>query len=312
MSRGAYIVTIMTLDQLRVLDAILREGSFAGAARELHRATSAVSYAVRTLEESLGLDIFDRSQRKAVLTPEGELVLREARRVLDRARDLLALAGSLREEWEARFAVVLDGVLPIEPVIRAVSRFKQLDIPTGLEVAVEYLGGVTQVFYEGNVDAMVAIDLEPDPALVIQSLPPVEMVLLAHAEHPVARVKGFLSLDDFAGHVELVVSDSSRARPVSSLLRIGSPNAFRLPTFAAKTEAMLAGLGFGWLPLDLAQPHIDAGSLVPLRYEGGTRTELQPQLAWRRASPPLRAGQRFLDFLREELGAPSLAEDEAE
>jgi len=51
----------VTLDQLRVLIAIGEAGSFSAAARQLSRAQSAVSHAVLTLEQALGVALFDRS-----------------------------------------------------------------------------------------------------------------------------------------------------------------------------------------------------------------------------------------------------------
>jgi DNA-binding transcriptional LysR family regulator len=298
----------MNLDQLEVLDTIVREGSFSGAAKELHRATSAVSYAVKTLEDSLGLELFDRSGRRAKLTAEGEAVLREARRVLERAGGLRSLAASLRDAWEARFSVVVDGVLPVVPVIRAVSEFQSLGLPTRLEVGVEYLNGVLEVFHETDVDAMVALDLKPEAGLSIRALPPVEMLLLAHANHPVSQYEGRLTPELLSQHVELIVSDSSRSRPLSPLLHLGSPHIFRLPTFAAKLQAMREGVGFGWLPSYLAAEELKNGSLKLLDHESGSRWELRPQLAFRREAPPGRAGRRFLDLLTDQLYQASQGE----
>ena len=68
-----------TLDQLRALDAIDRTGSFADAAKTLHKVPSAVSYLVKELESGLGVAIFDRTRRKATLTPQGRTVLTAAR-----------------------------------------------------------------------------------------------------------------------------------------------------------------------------------------------------------------------------------------
>ena len=48
------------LDQLLVLDTIVRTGSFAAAAKELFRVPSAITYAIRNLEESLEIEIFER------------------------------------------------------------------------------------------------------------------------------------------------------------------------------------------------------------------------------------------------------------
>ena len=72
----------MNLDQLRVLDAIVRTGSFRAAAEELHRAQSAVSYAVKNLESDLGVQLFSRDASRPVLTPEGQAVHAKARALL--------------------------------------------------------------------------------------------------------------------------------------------------------------------------------------------------------------------------------------
>jgi hypothetical protein len=49
-----------SIDQLRVLLAVVEAGGFTAAAKQLGRATSAISYAIDTLEQQLGLSLFDR------------------------------------------------------------------------------------------------------------------------------------------------------------------------------------------------------------------------------------------------------------
>src|SRR5690554_7467518 len=80
--------TAITIDALKVLDAIDRKGSFAGAAGELFRVPSAISYTVQKLEEDLNVSIFDRSGHKAVLTPAGRYLLEEGRSLLEAAENL--------------------------------------------------------------------------------------------------------------------------------------------------------------------------------------------------------------------------------
>ena len=65
----------ITLDALKVLDAIERKKSFAAAADALFRVPSAVSYTVNKLEEDLDITLFDRSKRKAELTPVGKMLI---------------------------------------------------------------------------------------------------------------------------------------------------------------------------------------------------------------------------------------------
>ncbi len=63
-------------------------GSFAKAARELNKVPSAVTYAIRKLEDGLDVLLFDRSGHRAVLTPAGETLLKDGRHVLQSLDDL--------------------------------------------------------------------------------------------------------------------------------------------------------------------------------------------------------------------------------
>ena len=72
----------ITIDVLETLDTIDRRGSFAKAAEELNKATSAISYAVQKLEEQLDIALLQRLGRRSVLTPAGQLILAEGREIL--------------------------------------------------------------------------------------------------------------------------------------------------------------------------------------------------------------------------------------
>src|SRR6476619_2005024 len=85
------VLEIMNLTDLRVFASAARQPSLAAAASELHLTPSAVSKALRRLEESLETVLFDRSAKQLVLNDSG-------RRLLERARTLLALADQTRAD----------------------------------------------------------------------------------------------------------------------------------------------------------------------------------------------------------------------
>jgi DNA-binding transcriptional LysR family regulator len=70
------------LRQLRVFVAVADEGNFTLAADRLHVVQSAVSAAIRTLEQELGARLFDRTTRQVQLSDAGRALLPEARRLL--------------------------------------------------------------------------------------------------------------------------------------------------------------------------------------------------------------------------------------
>src|SRR6267378_842807 len=65
-----------SLEQLHVLLTVVEAGSFAAAGRKLGRATSAISYAIDTIETQLGLPLFVRgTTKRPTLTPAGHAVV---------------------------------------------------------------------------------------------------------------------------------------------------------------------------------------------------------------------------------------------
>ena len=71
-----------TLDQLRILKAIIKEGSFKRAADSLYVSQPAISLQIQNLEKQLNIPLFERSNKKANLTEAGSLLLRYGGRIL--------------------------------------------------------------------------------------------------------------------------------------------------------------------------------------------------------------------------------------
>ncbi|MDO4515902.1 MAG: LysR family transcriptional regulator [Bacillota bacterium] len=73
----------MTLQQLQSVEEVARAGSISGAARRLFLSQSRLSESVRSLEEELGVCLFERTNRGIVTTPDGEEFLTCIRPVLE-------------------------------------------------------------------------------------------------------------------------------------------------------------------------------------------------------------------------------------
>ena len=78
----------MTLQTLEYFIAVAQYRNFTRAAEACLVTQPALSRAIRTLEEELGCPLLIRSGRTAELTPEGEVCLAEARRVLQQCEEL--------------------------------------------------------------------------------------------------------------------------------------------------------------------------------------------------------------------------------
>ena len=272
-----------TLDQLTVLDAIDRLGTFANAAQELHRVPSAVSYAVRSMEEQLGLKLFERLGNRTRLTAEGRRILEAGRRVLIEAEAVETLAFVMAEGWEPELHVVVDGVYPMEPIAKALRAVADAGAPTRVRLDVEYQEGVPERWEADRADLMLILDFDPEgEALEMRALPPLAMLLVAAPEAD--------------RRYELVVKDSSdryRRNPKTSFE--GGDNVVYLSDFHSKRLAALAGVGVGWMPEHLVRDDLTAGRLQAIEERSWT---YQPQVVWRADQTLGRAATLFLQELQ--------------
>lgn len=283
------------LEALAALDALVRSGSVAGAAQALHKVGSAVSYQVKKLEEQLRLPLLDRSGYRLRLTPEGEAVLNEGRRLLQQAHQLESLAQQLASGWEARLLLVVDGILPLEDSLQALKTLADEGVPTRVQLKVEFLSGVQQCFERDGADLMIAKDVQPDAQCRALALPELECLLCVAPAHPLMQLGRPARLADLHAHVELNVRDSGSGRDDRQMF--GGERVFYLSGFVAKRQALLMGMGFGWMPRYLVDEWLARGELAELPFEGGSRFRFTPWLVQRLDRPLGRAGQRLVELL---------------
>lgn len=108
---------MLNLKPLHHFVLVAEEGSFLRAAERANITQPALSNSIRGLEESLGVQLFERQQRPAKITPTGQDLLRSARKLLFEARNLdqevanlkTGQAGHLRVGFVPNFASNLGG-----------------------------------------------------------------------------------------------------------------------------------------------------------------------------------------------------------
>jgi DNA-binding transcriptional LysR family regulator len=104
---------------MRYVVAVAKEGSFSRAAETLHVAQQAVSQQVRLVEVSLGVQLFERTNRGVTITPGGEVFVQEARRTLYAAERVAprAQAAARGEAGTLRVAYTLATVYETLPAL---------------------------------------------------------------------------------------------------------------------------------------------------------------------------------------------------
>lgn len=226
---------------LKSFVAVAETGSFSRAADIVGRSQSAVSLQIKKLEEGLNCQLFDRSNREAALTDQGEIFLGYARRMIEL-------------QWEAFSRMN-------EPEVRG-----EISLGTPEDFATHYLPGILCSFakHHPHVQLHVTCDLTLNLLKEFQK-GRIDIVLLKRDPE---RVKGGTKVWKepliWAGAehyqpkspIPLVLSPQPciyRARALAALDRVRKPwqIAYTSPSLAGTIAAVRAGLGITVLPANM-------------------------------------------------------------
>lgn len=274
----------LSLDAIEVLDAIDRKGSFAAAAGELHRVPSAITYSVRQLEESLAVELFDRSGHRAVLTDAGRELLDEGRRLLRAAADLERRVQQVAKGWESELRIACDTLVGLERLHGLVGEFYRERSGTRLRLSQEVLAGTWDALASGRADLVIGASGDPPSGRSFSSrvLGRVRMDFVAAPFHPICQEPEPLPAEVVQGHRAISIADTSRQLPARTVGLLFGQDVLTVPSLEAKTAALIAGLGVGSVPHWVAEHEAQAGTLRILAVEG-TRPEADLYVAWRAA-----------------------------
>lgn len=271
----------ITLDALKVLDAIERKKSFAAAADALFRVPSAVSYTVSKLEEELGVVLFDRSKRKAELTPVGRMLIEQGRLILKATDELTHMAKQSANGWEAELRICVDSILIFRPIYALIAQFQKEHPWINIKLSEEVLGGTWDSLVSNNSDLIIGASGEPySRDFNIKAIGTVDFVFAVAKNHPLVNEALPISEQVIKRYSSIVVADSSRHLPTRSVGLLDGQSRITVPTIQEKIDAHLQGIGVGFLPTHRIQDELDSGELVALQLASYESRNNELNMAW--------------------------------
>jgi DNA-binding transcriptional LysR family regulator len=258
-----------SLEHWAVLAAVVDQGGFAPAAAALHRSQSAVSYALARLQAALDVPLLVIEGRKAVLTSEGQTLLKRVRPLLRDLEMLERLARSLTQGWESELRLVVDAAFPRERLLKIVAELRELCPNTQVELSDAVLSGAEEAIVDGSADVVVTGHVPS--GFLGEFLLDVTFIAVARPDHPLFELQRALSAQDLSRHVQTVVRDSGTKAPRDEGW-LGAARRCTVGSLEASLAMIEAGLGYGWIPEHLIAASLRKRSLRPLPLAaGGTR-----------------------------------------
>lgn len=180
---------------LRYFHSVARTGSLSAAAEELHVAVSAVSRQISNLEETLGLQLFDRKPRGMQLTEPGELLLAYATRNSLEVKNVIAEMRGLNTLQQHRIALACPEGMAWEFLPRVAAEFRSFHPGASFDLQVVDSARASEMVKEGQVDIALTFSLTPAQGVEIALSVEAPISALMPASHPLAQRKN-LNVND--------------------------------------------------------------------------------------------------------------------
>jgi DNA-binding transcriptional LysR family regulator len=248
---------------VRVVDA----GSFTQAAERIDLPKSTLSRRLGLLEEALGEKLFVRSTRRLAITEFGERVLEHARRLVDEAEEVSALAlhRQAAPRGELRVSMPPDFLEFDFPGFCLAFRARYPEVALRLDVSPRRVDLLGERF---DLAIRAAPRLPDDATLVARKLFDMREGLFAGPDY-LARHGAPHHPADLAAHTCLPLAGSD-GQPVAWRLERGGERSEWTPLGAVRCnsprlqrELAMAGAGIAHLPVDyVVQSLLDQGRLV--------------------------------------------------
>jgi len=288
----------MTLEQLRTLCAVVEKGGFHAASESLYRSQSAVSIAIKNLEQELGLSLFDRKAYRPVLTAEGQVLYGKAKNILSRSEEMTSIAKHFTRGEETEISIALSAIAPVEQVLDVIRHVSESAPATRMSLQIENMGGTLERLQDKEVNFAIAERFMPLPHTEEVRLTSTEMVSLISADFPLATRYPAITVSDLEPYVQVVVRDTSRNQSRQTAGVLEGASQWLVNDFDMKKRMILSGSGWGRMPRHRVGEELADGRLLQL--SGKELDPLQVDMyLFRRANEPMGpVGERLWQLLQ--------------
>ena len=289
----------MNLRSLTAFRAVMEFGTVTAAANHLNVTQPAMSRLISSLEEELGIKLFNRRRKRLFPTPEAEVFYREAQRILAAVDEIPQLVQDIRTHAGSRIRVVAMARAAETFVVPALQRFTEafphINHTVEILARVHMERWVSRQQFDIGVGALPAVH----EALRTEELCRIPAVAVMSSSHPLAG-RSAVSVSELGNEPLIVPKTGTMIRRYTNeiLEESGVVPRIRTETGNGVLACQLAGIGVGVTISDALTPRsivaTDA-AIVPIK----PRFDMVFGILYPSAGKPDTVTLAFTSFLKE-------------
>ena len=237
----------MELRQLEYFVASAKHLSFTKAAHECCIVQSAMSQQISALERELNVRLFERTNRGLILTQEGEVMLREARRLLDQAEMTAEIVRQAKTAYTHVLRLGCHGNLLRNTLHAALKDFREACPHTRLLLSESMYQDLLNDLKEGRIDCMIALYHRQFDNLKwagMETICEEPVFAVLPCDHPLAN-RETLTMAELADSPQILFNGEDKRRLVRNMQESGMQTTVYTFTESQSSIETLVAAGYG-------------------------------------------------------------------
>jgi len=255
-----------SIEQYQMLVAIAESDSLRAAAKKVFKTQPTVTTAIKKMETELAISLFHRDQYRLRLTDEGKKIYQTALTLLSNHQDILTQAGHFRQGQESSIRLAIEASFSLKHILEPLTFIQKHFPDTQVILQQEYMTGAFEKLLEEQVDLAItpiAPAFFPTGEIDSKSLYLGEFVTLASPDL-LAKHQPLLSVKQLRNEYQILVKDTGKRTEGKNIGVQQDQRLWWVNNFEAKLLLIKSGLGWGSLPLPIAQQALKSGQVLAL------------------------------------------------
>jgi DNA-binding transcriptional LysR family regulator len=288
----------MDFEQLRTFLEVSRQKSFSRAAEKLLLTQPAISAQIRSLEQEVRSQLFDRAGGKVTFTAAGRVFEPFAEHCLECHNHILLAVAEMQRSPRGEISIFANEATCLYVLPHVFAQFKQQYSRVALSIVRSERVRTLEALLNREVDFGVVTLPVKDPRIMVELLHRDELVLVVPPKHPLAVRSTSVALEEVVQYSLLLPKQGRQREQIDHLfhardlvVKVG----MELDSSELLKRFITAGLGIGFLPRTNVAEDERSGALKTLSIEG-VRLARELGIVFRKDKTLSRAAQAFLEI----------------
>ncbi|MCY9871155.1 LysR family transcriptional regulator [Vibrio barjaei] len=251
---------MVNVDHVSLFVASVECGSFSGAARAKGKSLSTVSFAISSLEDKLGLSLFDRKSKYPTLTKEGEALYRVSRNLLSQSERLVSLANGLLNEVEDTLTIGIDDVVPFEVIESGIIKLQNKYPNVRINIIRHSVSELKQLHKEGRIQLLIVLsEGTSDDGCEFIHFANFDVVAICSPESPLSETPHIDA--EYLASQRQICCDTMKSNPGFQQYIVGT-DTWEVSDFEDLIRLVELDLGWAAVPKPIAERYISLGTVT--------------------------------------------------